>query len=329
MFYKRLVTALSLLLVFSIAFTGCGIIRKKDVDTPEEEDVPELEGEDMEEDTDTRETILFYQDDSGYLIPIMRKIQWEEGIAKAALSKLIDNPEHQQEILGMGLKPLLPANTEIKGISINDGLAKVDLSEVAMNYPDAIAESNMVQGVVMTLTEFPAIDKVQFMFDGKIVDRLKFGTDVSSPIEPKNLNLEISHESTGDGAEVTVFFHNTSPSRYEYLVPITRITSSESATIQTAMEELFKGPKADSNLRLDIPENTKVLGVQMDDGITYVNLSEEFSDLKEYESEAIILKAIAMTAKEFPGVSSVKVLVNGMEYEGRTPLVTPVFANEY
>ena len=330
MFYRKLVIVLSLLLVFTVAASGCGIIRKKDVDESIEDDVPELEGEDTEENSEeTRETILFYQDDSGYLVPIMRKIKWEEGIAKAALSKLMDTPEQQQEMLGMGLKPLLPANSQINGISIKDGLAKVDLNEAAMEYPDAIAENNMVQGIVMTLVEFPAIDQVQLMFNGEIVDSLKHGTKVGTPIEPKDINLELSPDSAGDGAEVTVFFHNTSHSRYEYLVPITRITSSPSVTIETAMEELFNGPKSDANLRLDIPSGTKVLGVQMDNGITYVNLSKEFDALKESENETTVLKAITMTAKQFPEVSAVKVLVEGNEYEGESLSTTSVFANEY
>ncbi len=330
MYYRKWIIVLTLLLVFTVVVSGCQFMRKKDVDKLDEDVTPELEKEDTEEDEeDTRETILFYQDDSGYLVPVMRKIKWEEGIARATLLNLVDTPEKQQEMLGMGLKPLLPANTEILGISINDGLAKVDFNDAAMDYPDAISENNMVQGVVMTLVEFPAIDKVQFMFNGKIIDSLKHGTRVGEPIEPKDINVEIAPDSAGDGADVTVFFHNTSHSRYEYLVPITRITSNPSATIETALEELLKGPKPDANLSMDIPSGTKMLGVQMDNGITYINFSKEFELLKGSENESIVLKAIAMTAKQFPEVSTVKILVDGQEYESDNAFVTPVFANEY
>lgn len=285
----RWVVFLLILLSISIIIAACGIIQKKQDEIPLEQNDLEYEEEIQENDEDTRETILFYQDNSGYLVPIMRRIKWEEGIARAALTKLIDSPEQQLEILGMGLKPLLPANTQIHGISIEDGLAKVDFSSAAMEYPDVVAESNMVQGVVMTLVEFPTIDKVQFMFDGKIVESLKHGTEVGNPIEPEKINLELSQESMENGAVVTVFFHNTSPSNYEYLVPVTRVTSSSFATIDTAIEELIKGPKGDGNLRLEIPSNTRLLGVQMDEGITYINFSKEFSNLKEYESQETVL----------------------------------------
>lgn len=332
MYCKERIIFLLILLVlsFSIIISGCGIIQKKSDEVPTEQNAPEIEEQETEENAeDTRETILYYQDNSGYLVPVMRRIKWEEGIARAALSKLIDSPEQQQEILGMGLKPILPANTQIHGISIENGLAKVDFNSAAMEHPDAISENNMVQGVVMTLAEFPTIDKVQFMFDGKIIDTLQYGTKVGTPIEPGNINLELSHDSSGSGAEVTVFFHNTSSSNYEYLVPVTRITSNSIATIETAMEELIRGPKAEGSLRLDIPANTKLLGVQMDEGITYINFSEEFNQLKESASQDIVLRAITMTAKGYPEVEIVKILVDGKEFESDALLATPVFANEY
>ena len=35
-----------------------------------------------EEDDNTRETLVYYQNDAGYLVPVMYRITWEEGIAK-------------------------------------------------------------------------------------------------------------------------------------------------------------------------------------------------------------------------------------------------------
>lgn len=322
---KKSITFIALLLVFVLIITGCG---KKQEEEPMDEVSANLERED-EEDSNMRETVLYYQDDSGYLVPVMRKIPWEEGIAKAALAKLVDSPETQEDFLSMGLRPLLPANTEILGMSINDGLAKVDLSKEAMECMDAIAESNMVNGVVLTLTEFPTIDRVQFMFDGQIVNTLKFGTKVGEPIEPKDINPELSPDSDGDGARVTVFFHTTSPSQYDYLVPVTRFTSATESSLETAIEELLKGPKADSNLNMDIPVGTELLGVQIDDGIAYINFSKEFAALEDSPNEEAVLKSIYMTAKQYPEAYHVKIMVDGKEYKGSDWLATSVFANEY
>jgi len=324
MLLKRIIGLIALLLVFTVIIAGCG----KKQEEPMDEVTTSLE-RNTEEDDNMRETLLYYQDDSGYLVPVMRKIPWEEGIAKAALAKLIDSQELQEEFMAMGLRALLPPNTKINGMSINDGLAKVDFSKEAMECMDAVAESNMVNGIVLTLTEFPTIDRVQFMFDGKIVDSLKFGTKVGEPIEPEDINPEVSPDSEGNGAKVTVFFHTTSPSQYDYLVPVTRIISSSASSLETAIEELLKGPKSDGNLHMDIPVGTELLGVYMEDGITYINFSEEFNDLQESPNEDLVLKSIYMTAKQFPETYHVKIMVDGEEYQGSDWLATSVFANEY
>jgi germination protein M len=114
-----------------------------------------------------RETIIYYEDDAGYLVPVMRKIPWVEGIAKYTLRMMMDTPEQHEDLLMMGLRPLLPGDTEILGMSIKDGIAKLDLNEAVLNCKDAAEESNMIQGIVLTLTEFSTIDKVQFLFNGK------------------------------------------------------------------------------------------------------------------------------------------------------------------
>jgi len=326
MLNKKSISLIALLMTFIMVIViGCA---KKQEKEPVDEVSKNLERV-TEEDDNMRETLLYYQDDSGYLVPVMRKIPWEEGIAKAALSKLIDKPELQEEFISMGLRAILPANTKILGMSINNGLAKVDLSEEAMECMDAIAETNMVNGVVLTLTEFPTIDRVQFMFNGKIVDSLKFGTKVGEPIEPKDINPEIAPDSDGEGAKVTVFFHTTSPSQFDYLVPVTRYTSAAVSNIEAAIEELLKGPKSDSNLHMDVPVGTRLLGVQIDDGITYINFSKEFSALEDSPNESLVLRSIYMTAKQFPEANHVKIMVDGKEYQGSDWLATTVFANEY
>jgi len=327
---------IAIIVVLMLLFTvGCNSIKTKEEFEEElpQDVVPEGDTEDAEdaedaEDENVRETVVYYQNEAGYLVPVMRKIPWEEGIAKATLKMTIDSPEIQQDLMAMGLKALLPEGTQIRGMSIKDGLAKLDLSKEAMECENAVAEHNMVQGVTLTLAEFDSIDRVQFMFEGKVVDRLKYGTDVSKPIEPQDVNLEAGSKASSDGAKVTVFFHSNPDASYDYIVPVTRVTSAESASIETSIQELLNGPSDDS-LSMDIPAGTRLLGVETDNGVVSINFSKEFGHLAQLpQSEPLVLKSIIMTAKQFPGVEEVKILVEGKEYEGGEVSVS-AFANEY
>jgi len=322
---KRILILIAMMLAFTMIFVSCS---KKDEGVGEPLETPTTTAEPEEL---TRETIIYYEDDAGYLVPVMRKIPWVEGIAKYTLRVMMDTPEQQEDLMMMGLRPLLPADTEILGMSIKDGIAKLDLNDAVLKCKDAAEESNMIQGIVLTLAGFSTIDKVQFMFNGKILDTMPHGTVVKEPIGPADVNLEIADDASVQGAKVTVFFQSTSSSLYDYLIPVTRITSSENATLETAINELLKGPKDTDNMTIDIPPDTKLLGVQMDDGITYINFSKEFKSLaNSEESEELVLRAIKLVAMQFPEVEQVEILVDGKPYSGKTRLDSvPVFANEW
>lgn len=325
MTFKRImICVLALAVIFAIA--GCKVNTESE---------GEIEGEPEQEtsqfDDGMRETLIYYQTDSGYLVPVMRRIPWEEGIAKAALRKTMNTPDNQMEMLDMGLEALLPANATVNGMNIEEGLATLDLNAACMTYADALRESNMVRGVVDMLTEFPAIDEVQFVFDGQVRDTLPYGTKVSAPIEHCDLNPEVGEGIDVGGAKVTVFFHTAGLNQFDYLVPVTRYTLDDTATIETAITELLKGPKDSAELTLAVPEGTVLNEVRTDsDGVTFIDFSNEFEALEQSPyTESMVMRSIMMTAKAFPGITDVYVTVDGKDYPGSDFYSIPTFANEY
>ena len=326
---RKLLLLTAMLLVVVLVATSCGVFRKKTTEMPPAQTSAPTMNEQGTEDIPIRETLVYYQDDAGYLVPVMRRIPWEEGIAKATLRVMMNTKDQQPDLIAMGLNALLPEDAEVLGINIVDGVAHIDFNNAVLNAWDALAESNRVQGIVMTLAEFSTIEKVQFMFEGRVLEQMPFGTRVKEPIAPSSVNLEMAAEGA-QGAKVTVFFQSISPSAYSYLIPVTRITSSMHGSVETALQELLAGPKEGLNMTIDIPPGTKLLGVQMDEGITYINFSSEFNALaNSAESEAMVFKAILMTARQFPEITQVQILVEGKHYAGSPPNTAPVFANEY
>ena len=97
---------------------------------PGEPDTPpqQQESADTVSDARMRETVLYYRDSEGYLVPLSVDIEWEEGIARAALERLISDDELSVMAQKTGLFSPIPAGTRVLGLTIRDGLAKVDLS---------------------------------------------------------------------------------------------------------------------------------------------------------------------------------------------------------
>ena len=138
---KKIAIILVLLLIL-VGISAC-----KDKDEEPYEEIP-VSGEAV--DAALRDTILYFEDENGYLIPTMRQIMWEEGIGRASLENLKSDEQRNISLSEKGLLPVLSMDAEIS-LSISEGLALCDLSDGAIKAESLLNEKNKVDAVVNTL----------------------------------------------------------------------------------------------------------------------------------------------------------------------------------
>lgn len=293
-------------------------------------------GFEIADDDSMRETVLYFKDKQDLLVPVMIKIPWEEGIAKLALKNMVDSPELRETISATGLTPIIPAGTEILGMSIDPetGLCKVDFSKEVLNCETKKDEENLINGVVYTLTEFPTINEVQLMVEGKVLPTFKHGTDTSSTFKRENINL--AGNLNEEGSKVVVYFKGQNfEENFEYYVPVTIPTLAPVPNMYTALEVLFDGPPSELGLTSDIPEGVSFHGIDISDGTAYVDVS---FDYEIPEDPGIVLNSmvrnIGLTLSEFDNIESVELLIDGktIEEAGLNVYINetiPAFANVY
>lgn len=177
---------LVLLLLISSFLAGCAKFGVK-TPGPAQENVPAPEQK--------LNLAVYYvkitQDDA-YLVREVHQVPYTKEVARAALEELINtNP------VTPGAVRVIPSATKVKAITIKDGLATVDFSkEVLRANVGASGEALGIQSIVNTLTEFPDVQKVSFMVEGKVDQETKdwwghvglyeqpFSRDVSVVNEP-------------------------------------------------------------------------------------------------------------------------------------------------
>lgn len=274
----------------------------------------------------TINTVVYYQDNYGYLVPVMCPVPAEEGIAKATLSKMVQSTANDMQAARLGLRTVLPENVKID-LDISKGLARIDLSKEVLNLADAAAESNMITAVVQTLTEFPTVEKVEFLIDGQQREKLTHGTTVSGQFARADINPEVASGalSLSDAQPVTLYFPGDSAS---VLVPVTRMVYSE-PDVQTAVLELAKGPSTASPLENALPSGCGLIDVTVKDGVAQLNFTKEFIRLAENsDGGRLALKALVLTCTQFEGIRSVEIFVDGEPYDtGAETLSVPTYVN--
>lgn len=270
-------------------------------------------------------TIVYYQDNYGYLVPVMCSVPLEDGIAKATLSMMVQSPANDMQAARLGLRTILPENTAID-LDISKGLARIDLGPEVLNMADAAAETAMVQAVVQALTEFDTVDRVEFLIGGRKREALTHGTKVGGTFTRGDINLE-SAEPTMASAEsepVMLYFPSDSGS---VIVPVTRMVRG--ADVNTAVLELAKGPVSDAMLESVLPAGCGLIDVKVENGVAKLNFTGEFVNLvQSSDGGRMAMKALALTCTQFDGVKSVEIYVDGQKYDaGLGDLGVPSFMN--
>jgi spore germination protein GerM len=104
----------------------------------------------------------------GRLVPELRTHAATPRIATAALAALLAGPTRAER--ASGVATAIPGGTRPLGISIRDGIAKVDLTSEYQSGGGSLSMQVRLAQVVYTLTQFPTVKAVRFQLDGRPVD---------------------------------------------------------------------------------------------------------------------------------------------------------------
>ncbi len=310
---SRPIKVIALLLVVVFMAAGCspgGFFEEEEIE------IDEYQEEAQPEEDNLRETVFYYMYQGAYLVPVERSIPWEEGIARATISRLISSQQVESFLNGTGLDAPLPAGTEIIGLTIRDGLARIDFSENFLNAREG-QERAVLDAVVYTLTEFGTVDQIEILVEGEPLEEFPMGVLIEQPLDrQRGINLEVSDqvENLKDTSKVMVYFCGTGEEAITYIVPVTRVIPETTDVIEAALNELIKGPRPGSQLFSDIDSRVEINSLQVEDGLATIDFSEEFMAFHGgATSEENILRQIALTMSQFPEIKAVSILVEGEE----------------
>ncbi|MEW5784160.1 MAG: GerMN domain-containing protein [Bacillota bacterium] len=258
---------------------------------------------------------LFYPDTLGrFLVPITMEIPWTEGIARITLQKLVPSSGLSGRLNELGLAAVLPAGVEILGIAINEGLARIDLSDAFLEYPPE-QERLVLGSILCTLRQFSTIEQVEIVVDGESVDRFPGGTPGKLPLGPEcwiNLEIESDVDDYREYSAVKLFFCYPAPCGLIFYVPVTRVLLPVDDLPTAVVEELLEGPRRGSGLFSEIPPETVLLSIKQEDGLITLNLSGHLLDCQGGKTGAEnIVNQILLTLSALENVRQVQILVEG------------------
>ena len=114
--------------------------------------------------------VYFYlggEADAMGLVPVLREVPETRAVAAAAMDALLEGPT-ENEADG-AITSAVPDGSGLLGVSIEDGVATVDLSREYESGGGSHSVFVRLAQVVYTLTQFPTVDSVLFQIEGRTV----------------------------------------------------------------------------------------------------------------------------------------------------------------
>lgn len=262
--------------------------------------------------------VYFPEGKEGYLVPVSMILPWTEGVAKAALQKLIAGPTPAQE-MRFGLTPILPPTTKVLGVTLKDGRALVDLNSSFLDY-DPGKEKLVLHSLIYTLLQFSTIDEIEILIEGSKPEIFPGGTLNEGVFGRKQmLNPEITEEVADieNSMLLTLYFCALLGGEHIFYVPLTRLVAEQHEIINVTINELLRGPRQGSGLFSDIPLQTELRGFTIEEETLIVDFSKEILDYKGgLSGKENVLHQVVLTLTEIPEVKRVQIAVEG---EKQTP----------
>jgi germination protein M len=295
-----------ILMVLLLILSGCSFLGRNG------EEPPPLNGDRPPQTASgLRETVFYLPDGARQvLVPVRVGIPWEEGIAKVAVRSLIEG-NVPLELQNLGLSPLLPSETVILGLSIRDGLARIDFSAGVLKF-DPAHERQIVYGLVYTLSEFPTISKVEILVEGKKAETGN-GLMQKGPFDRSaGMSLEVADSVTDVEKALRITLYYLLPlGEQVYYVPVTRVIADNDDVIRATAEELLRGPAPGSPLFTAIPRGISLQDISIEGSKLTLFLAGDFGVSGGQLAADRILRQLALTFTEIPGIAEVELIING------------------
>jgi len=238
---------------------------------------------------------LYFGDATGTLfVPTQRLVPVEDRkVATAAINALIEGPRN-------GLERLVDPQARLLGITISNGLATVNFDRP----PHLNGDPRGLHSIVLTLTHFETINRVQFQVNGANIGINGSGPIARSVVNPLNPdNLPVDYAATE--FLPTYYLANDG----YHTIRIIRMVPKTRQVAEGTVRALIEGPGIyEYAVQRTIPPTTELRSIGINRGVVRVDFSAQFAETAD---RAAAVRTLVESLTTLPGVTGVQIFVEG------------------
>ena len=213
----------------------------------------------------------------------------------------------KQDYIPKHFSSIIPENTKLLDVSLEDGLLKIDFSKEFLNTAKEMEEI-MIEAIVYTLTEIDGIDKIMIFVEGTKLEVLpQSNIKLPNTLDRSyGINKVYDITSLKDLTKTTIYYIGEF-NNLIYYVPVTKIENDNGNNkIEIIIDELKSSPIYETNLMSYLASSVKLESYEELENQVILSFNNEiFDDFKEQNILEEVKYSISLSIEDTLNVKEV------------------------
>jgi len=266
MMIRKIMVATSIVLVMLMLYLIPS--NKEDIDLNKKQKLEYIYPNDLE--------AIYLLDKNNYLSRTRISVNNKNEVSKAIdLIEGLTISGKKKDIIPNGFKSLLPEDTKVLNIKLDNSILTIDFSKEFNNIKEN-NEKKVIEALTYTLTSINGIDKIEIYVDGKKLTNLPNSKIRIPDYLDKNYGINKKYEfsSLSDIDSYTVYYVFNDNNQV-YYTPVTKyVNNQKQDKVKIIIDELATSLLYESNLMSYLDANVKLLDYELSDKTIKLNFNE-------------------------------------------------------
>ena len=191
---------------------------------------------------------------------------------------------------------IIPKNTKLNDIVIEEDIVKLDFSKEFLNIETTKSEQ-LIESIIYSLTELDNINKVIITVENKELSTYpNSNKTLNMPIDRSiGINNKYTYNSLNNIVKVVIYYQELI-NNDTYYVPVTKYLNNDKDKIDIIVEELTTSYIYEDNLSSILNENVKLTDKELNDDLLILNFNNAILDGGKLKEEVVYLLSYSVFA---------------------------------
>lgn len=214
--------------------------------------------------TDIKKSAIYLIDNEKLVSRVNVMVKNNDLIEKIKeIINLLTLKSKESEYLPTHFYGVIPENTKVLNLSLENDLLKIDFSKEFLNTTEE-NERKMIESIVYSLTELEKVKNIIIFVEGKQLTELPFSKEKLPAVLDKNFGVNKIYEinSIKDTKKTTIYYGSKTDDVF-YYVPITYVSNTNQEKVEIIIEKLKTSPLYESKLISYLNANAEITNYQI------------------------------------------------------------------